>query len=106
MLKTDQPVVDVNADGIRLKSACVGCGAEILYVVEFSMSRQHVVDSAITSVVGMIFGAPEPEPEESGCTQHAHGHLCPPCSGAVAYLLRRRREDRAKNHAAVVRGPR
>jgi len=97
-INMDQPpLVNICVDGIRLKSACVGCGAEILYVVD--------VDFAITSA-GEIFGAPEPEPEESGCTQHAHGHLYPPCSGAVADLLRRRREDRAGNHAAVVRGHR
>jgi hypothetical protein len=101
MTITDHPLVDVSADGIRIKSACVGCGAEMFYVIDFAAEKFYAVDSAVLSA-----GAPEPEPEESGCAQYSHGHLCPPCSGAVADLLRRRREDRAKNHAAVARGHR
>ena len=94
MTKTDR-LIDVNAESIRIRGACVGCGAEIFYVIEFAVAS-----------AGEILGAPAPEPESFSHVQHGHGHLCPPCSGAVADLLRRRREDRDQNHGAVVRGHR
>jgi hypothetical protein len=69
-----------------LTRACLGCGAAMIYEDDGAP------------------GTPCFEPIEENCVQYSFGHLCPPCSSATTEFLRKRRDERTTNHAAVVRG--
>jgi hypothetical protein len=64
---------------VEIQSACVGCEAPMMYVCETNGA-----------------GGPMVEPKETRTVQHSHGHLCASCSGHVALLLERLREDRRR----------
>ena len=68
---------------VEIESACVGCGAPMIYVCE-------------TNGVG----DPMVEPKESRAVTHRHGHLCASCAGHVKVLLERLRGDRARLQGA------
>jgi hypothetical protein len=64
---------------ITFEGRCVGCKAPMTYEAD-----------ALSS------GAPFFEPVESRTATYAHGHLCPPCTGAVMKLLEQRRKRRVQ----------